>query len=77
MKKYRGVVVIHELLTTALHGDQWSASGLGHFTLVRFGYDAGKPPQPVRRLRRRQNLCPYKESNPDSSVFHRCLNTAD
>jgi hypothetical protein len=60
-------------LTSALVGDEWSASRSGRFTPwkelpVPIGYKIGWAPEPVWRLWKRENSWPYRDSNSDLSV---------
>jgi hypothetical protein len=75
MKAYDGVdLQIHISLTSALAGDEWSASRTGRFTPtekeppVPIGYKAGWTTEPVWTSWGRENSWLYRDANSDPSV---------
>jgi hypothetical protein len=81
MKAYGGTdVQIHIFLTSALAGGEWSASYSGRFTPgertppVPIGQEFGWTPESVWTMWRRENSCPYRDSNSDSSVVQPVAN---
>jgi hypothetical protein len=80
MKAYGVVdVQIHVFLTSTLIGGEWSASRSGRFIkwkepLVPIRQETGWTSEPVWTTWRRENSCPYRDSNSDPSIVQPVAN---